>query len=279
MAPGRCPDARPCTSRHLRGAYTHRDADPPGGVHILPMLRASMGRLAALALVVAAAPVAAQSVDSLIALNVAARGGMARLRAVRTEWLAGHIVLGPGADAVDTVELERPLHIRTTLHLNGKTIVQASDGRTTWTINPFAGDTAPHVMEPDLAANVEAGADFDGPLIDYAAKGNRVTFAGTDTADGRPASLLRVTTAAGLQDTYFIDAGTHLQTKWSGRRVVNGDTVVYESWFRDYRSVGGVMVAFRIDSDTRGRPGVQRIRFDSAAVNVPLSPDRFRMAR
>lgn len=221
----------------------------------------------------------AQTADSIIALDLAARGGLARLRAVRTERLVGRIQLANGAGGLDTVELERPLHVRTTIRLGTRTIVQASDGRTTWTINPFAGDTAATVMAPDAARNVEAGADFDGPFIDHAAKGNRVRYAGLDTAGGRPAFVLDVITAAGLHDRYFVDRASHLVTRWTGVRVVNGRTVTFESYFRDYRTVDGVEIAFRIDSDTQGRPGAQHIVLDTAAVNVPIDPARFRMPR
>ncbi|MDE3052693.1 MAG: hypothetical protein KGJ70_02325, partial [Gemmatimonadota bacterium] len=158
----------------------------------------------AAALLAWARPVRAQTADSIIALNVAARGGLARLAAVRSERLTGRIALANGVAGPDTVELERPLHVRTTLHLGAGTIVQASDGRTTWTVNPLAGDSVPTVMTGGAAQNVEAGADYDGPLVDYAAKGNRVTYAGRDTADGRPAFVLDVVTAAGLHDRYFI---------------------------------------------------------------------------
>lgn len=220
-----------------------------------------------------------QTTDSIIGLNVAARGGLAALRAIRTERLVGRIELAPGISGIDSVELERPRHIRTTIHIGSRLLIQASDGRITWTLNPFAGDTAAHAMSEDAARNVEAGADIDGPLVDYAAKGNRVAYAGIDTADGRPAYALDVVTAAGLHDRYYIDLATHLQTKWTGRRVSDGDTTVIESFFRDYRRVDGVMLAFRIDSDTPGRPGSQHIVFRAAALNVPIDDARFRLPR
>lgn len=264
----------------------HQPGDAPtrNRSQIRRMIRAPWLRAAAVApaamLLLASAPAArAQTADSILALNLAARGGRARLESVRSERLIGRIELANGLAGADTVELERPLHVRTTLHLGARTIVQASDGRTTWTVNPLAGDTTPTVMTGGAAQNVEAGADLDGPLVDYAAKGNRVTFAGRDTADGRPAFALDVVTAAGLHDRYFIDARTHLQTKWQGRRIVNGDTLVFESYFRDYRRVDGIAIAFRIDSDTRGRPGGQHITIARAEVNVPIDAHRFRFPR
>jgi hypothetical protein len=235
-----------------------------------------------LALLAAPRPALAQhaaprTADSIIARAIAARGGLARLEAIRTERLIGRIAFDPGAEGVDTVELARPMRVRTTVVMNGKTLVQAYDGRVAWTVNPFQGITTPQVMPPDAAKNVAAGADIDGPLIDYAAKGNRITVAGVDTADGRPAYKLTVTTAIGVVDHYYIDTTSYLQTKWDGARTVNGQAVVFESYFRDYRAVDGVMLPFRIDSDTRGRPGGQHITFEHIALDVPEPDTRFRM--
>jgi len=265
------------------GAPWHQQGDAPQArrVQIPGMTRGRWGLMALAAALLPACTSAAgaQTADSIIALSLAARGGLARLEAVRTERLIGRVALANGLAGTDTVELERPLHVRTTLHLGPRTIIQASDGRTTWGVNPLAGDSVPTVMAPDAARNVEAGADYDGPLMDYEAKGNRVTYAGVDTADGRPAFALDVVTPAGLHDRYYIDARTHLQTKWEGRRVVNGDTLVFESFFRDYRRASGVEIAFRIDSDTRGRPGGQHIVLERADVNVPIRAARFRFPR
>lgn len=216
------------------------------------------------------------SADSVIARYLAARGGAERIQAVRTERMVGRITLANGAAGTDTVELARPLRIRTTLHLGGRVMVQGYDGRTAWTINPFASDTTPHALDPGTAQNVIAGADMDGPLVDWAAKGNRVTLAGLDTADGRPAWALRVTRPDGTKDTYFVDTASSLVTKWQGARVIAGTPVVFETYFRDWRRIAGLMFPFTLVSDTRGRPGNQRIAFDSIAVDPPIPAARFR---
>jgi hypothetical protein len=229
------------------------------------------------ALLLVASTTRGQTADSIIALNVVARGGPAQLRAVRSERLIGHITLADGSSWVDTVDVERPNRIRTTLWGGGRLLVQASDGHTVWTLNGMAGAPVPHIETGDVARNIQAGADIDGPLIAFRAKGNRVEYAGIDTAAGRPAYVLEVQTATGLHDRYYIDVRTHLQTKWTGIRPSNGDTLVFDSYFGDYRRVDGVMLAFRIDSDTRGRPGRQHMQFDTASVNPPLAPERFRL--
>jgi hypothetical protein len=198
-----------------------------------------------------------------------------RLKSIHTARLVGRITFTGGAAGVDTVELARPLHVRTTLHLNRQMLVQAYDGQVAWTFNPFAGDTAAHPVDPGTAKNIIAGADIDGPFVDFAAKGNVIAYAGRDTADGRPVYKLHVTRADTTDDTYFVDTASYLLVKWEGHRTPNGAPVTFETFFRDYRAVSGVQIAHRLDSDTQGRPGGIHIAFDTVMVNVPIAPARF----
>lgn len=217
--------------------------------------------------------------DAVIASNIVSRGGLARLEAVRTERLRGHISFSGGSPHPFAVDLARPNRIRTVITLDGGQIVQAYDGKIAWAINPvqFPNDTTPHLLPAGEAENVAAGGDIDGPLVHYAAKGNHVTYAGIDTADGRAAYKLDVVTASGLRDTYYVDTKSHLQTKWQGHRVMNGAPVVFESFFRDYRPVDGVMIAFRIDSGTEGKAGGQSIALDTVELNTPVPDQEFEM--
>ena len=84
-------------------------------------------------------------------------------------------------------------------------------------------------------------------------------------------------TAAGLVDIYYIDTTSHLLSKWQGRRVMNGAPVVFESFFRDYRTVAGILIAFKVDSDTHGQPGGQHIALDTVQINAPVSDAEFAM--
>ncbi|MEO7104712.1 MAG: hypothetical protein ABI311_15015, partial [Gemmatimonadaceae bacterium] len=156
------------------------------------------------------------SADQVIAANIASRGGLAHLERVRTEKLRGSITFSDGTAHPLSSDLARPARIRTEITFDSGRLIQAYDGRLAWTVNPLGShaDPAPRVLPTGEALNVAAGGDMDGPLVGYKRKGNRVIFAGLDTADGRPAYRLDVVTASGLHDSYFIDATSHLQTKW-----------------------------------------------------------------
>lgn len=219
------------------------------------------------------------TLQSVLASNVAARGGEARLDSVRTEELRGHIVFSDGSAHPLAVDLVRPGRIRTQITMDQGMIVQAYDGRVAWTISPGTTGTAPaaRLLPEGDAQNVAAGGDMDGALVHSEAKGNRLTLVGIDTADGRPAYVIDVVTKSGLNDTYYIDTVSHLQTKWRGKRVMNGAPVTFVSMFRDHRRINGVMIAFRIDSFTEGQAGGQHIVLDSVHVNDAIPDAEFTM--
>ena len=219
----------------------------------------------------------APSVDDVVARYLAARGGADRLRAVRAERLTGHMTFPGGLTGVDTIEMARPGRIRTTVHFPRGTLVQGYDGKMVWGINPLAGDTAPHPLDPGTAKNVIAGGDMDGPLLDYRMRGIRVSLAGLDTAAGRPAWALTVIRPDSNVDTYYVDTLSYRLTRWQGHRQADGTPVVYETYFHDYRQVAGLWFSCRLESHTLGRPGEQLIVVDSVMVDPPVDDRRFRL--
>jgi hypothetical protein len=216
-------------------------------------------------------------VDTIVARYLTARGGADRIRGVRAIRLTGHMEFGQNLSGVDTIEMARGGRVRTTIHFPAGALIQGYDGTTVWGINPFQGDTTPHPLDAGTAKNVIAGGDMDGPLLDYGRRGIRVTFAGLDTAAGRPAWALTVIRPDSNLDTYFVDTASYQITKWQGHRQADGVPVVYETYFQDYRRFGGMWFSCRLESHTLGRPGKQVIVVDSVVVDPPVAADRFSM--
>ena len=237
---------------------------------LAPLLLATMGAA------VVAGHDDLRPVDLVVTRHIAARGGLAAMTRIRSARLFGRLLLGPGSAGRATITLARdPDRIRSEIAFGPRLFVQAYDGSVAWASNPFGGDTVAAPLARDEARNVAAGADMDGPLVNWLDKGNLLSEPSPDTADGRRAWRIDVTTADSLHDRYWIDALSLMQTKWEGARTQAGRPVVFVSYFRDWREVGGVKWAFRIDSETRGRPGGQHFAFDSVLVNVAITPESF----
>src|SRR6185503_9024911 len=145
------------------------------------MLRKMLLGLAVLAL---PGPLAsAQTVDEVIAKHLEARGGLEKLKAVKTIRMTGKMTMGPGMEAPISLELKRPSSIRMEFTIQGNVGVQAYDGKNGWAINPFGGKEDPEPLSADDLKEIEEQADRDGPLVDYKAKGNTVELVGKEKVE------------------------------------------------------------------------------------------------
>jgi hypothetical protein len=216
------------------------------------------------------------SVDDIIARHIEARGGLEAIQAVETIRMSGTMSMGSGPEAPVVIEMKRPGMMRMDVTVQGITGTQAFDGREGWAFMPFAGMTSADVMPPDVVAEARASADFDGPLIESAAKGHEIALAGTTTVDGRRAYRLTLRLKTGQMRDVYLDADTFLEIKTEGRRRLGQDDVVTESVMRDHRKVGNIVLPHVIESGIAGAPDRQVIRIEKIELNVPLAGGRFK---
>jgi outer membrane lipoprotein-sorting protein len=220
--------------------------------------------------------VSAQTAEDLVASALAARGGVEKMKAIRSQRVSGNISFGPGADGPFTVEFARPGKMHMDISIAGQTIVRVYDGQSVgWVINPFAPNKDVQPMGADDLHNISDESDFDGPLLDYQSKGNHIELAGQDQVDGKPVNLLKLTNKNGDARTYFFDASTNLLLKWVGKRKVENQELDVETFFRDYREVNGLKFAFEVDSDTPGTQLMQKITIEKIELDTDIDPLRF----
>jgi outer membrane lipoprotein-sorting protein len=219
---------------------------------------------------------AAQTADDIVSKVLAARGGLARIKAVHSQRISGTIVFGPGAEGPFTLELERPGKMRIEVNIQGQTLIRTFDGKSAgWVLNPFGETKDVQPMTAEDLANISDESDFDGPLVDYKSKGNHVELVGKEDVDGKPAYRLKLTTAKQEPRGYLFDAAAYRLVKWEGVRKVGDKDVPWESFFKDYREVGGLQFAFEIDSDAPGTEQTQKIIADKIEVDPQIEEARF----
>jgi hypothetical protein len=217
----------------------------------------------------------AETVDQVIASCIQARGGLEKLSAVHSQRLTGHISYGPVAQGAFMVEMKRPGKMRQQITVGGRTQIQTLDGQSGWTLqfDQTRRDLAP--MQPAEVRSMQASSDYDGPLVDWKAKGNRVELVGKVKVEGRDAWKLKVRLPGGYVRYDYIDCATHLEVKWEGNVNQNGKPVLFESMFRDFRKVDGKAYAFRIESDAPGQIQQQALVFDKVVLNIPIDDREF----
>ena len=219
-------------------------------------------------------PLLGQTVEEVIAKSIDSRGGIRKIKSIQSQRLSGHITVGD-AEGTILIERKRPGKLREEITLEGKTLIRATNGKTGWMINPFSGSSDPEPLSADDFRLVTQQADFDRPLVDYKAKGNQVELVGRDKLDDKEVYKLKVTLKGGEIRYDYVGVASSLELKWEGQVVRNGSDYPAESFFRDYRSVDGLMYPFVIESDSPGNAGAQKIVFDKIELNSPLDDARF----
>jgi len=224
-----------------------------------------------------ALPAAAQTVDEIIAKSIEARGGEAKLRAVKSMRFTGKFEVGPGMEAPTTLLLKRPGMVRLEFSLQGMTAIQAYDGKDGWDVMPFQGKKDPEPMAADDVKQMEDQADMDGPLMDYKAKGNTVEYLGKEKAEGSDAYKLKVTKKNGNVETTYIDADTGLEVKTVAKIKIRGNETEVETTYSDFRTVEGLTLPFAFEQGVVGSPQKQKFTIEKVEVNPDLSDAQFHM--
>jgi hypothetical protein len=218
---------------------------------------------------------AAQTVDQVLAKVIVARGGAAKLRAIRSERVNGKISFGDVSGPF-VVELKRPLKMHMQLTIQNQTMVRVYDGKAQgWGNNPFAGKMNPDAMSAEELKNITEEADFDGPLVDHKSKGNQVELAGKEKFNDKDVWRVKLTTRNGDVRFYLFDAASFLLLKWEGKRKYEGEELPMESFFSDYREVGGIKFAFAIDSGKSESEISQKIRIEKIELNPEINEAEF----
>ena len=219
----------------------------------------------------------AQTVDEIVARHIEARGGLERIEAVRSIRMTGRANAGPGRDALVLREIKRPGRIRTEFTVQGMTGVYAFDGESGWEVSPFLGRMDPEPMSPRSARQAREQADIAGPLVDWRAKGHRVTLVGRETVDGREAYRLEVTLAGGTVRHDAIDAESFLLVKTESTRIVRGRERSIVTSFGDYKEVEGLLFAHAIVASAGDTARRLSVVVETVELNPTLDEARFRM--
>src|SRR5262245_63947840 len=115
---------------------------------------------------------------------------MDKIKAIKSLRMNGTFDSG-GFKAGVGQESKRSDMLRETFSVQGMTQIQAYDGSTGWQISPFGGKKDAELLGPDDMHILVEEADFDGPLVDAADKGNKIEYLGHDQVDGDDAFKLK----------------------------------------------------------------------------------------
>ena len=174
------------------------------------------------------------------------------------------------------MDLARSKKMRLEIAVNGETALQLFDGTQGWKLRPFLGrhEVEPYTVEETKTAVSEE--ELDGPLVNFAAKGTKVSLEGTDVVADRPAYRLRLTLKSGAHRRLWIDGESFLEAKLEGApRRFNGSSRPVFTYFKNFKKVQGLMMPFTFETAVDGVPRVERILVDHVAFNTPFDAAHF----
>lgn len=187
----------------------------------------------------------AQTVDDVINKHVTAIGGKENLGKIQNVISEGSLNV-QGADIGLTLTRVNNKLVRQDISAMGMTGFDMHTDKEGWTYMPFQGQQKP---EPKTADDVKEGLndlDISGPLVDYAAKGNKVELVGKEDVDGTECYKLKVTLANGKDETFYIDPASSMILRIKKMQKANGQENEVQTDYSDYRDVEGVKMPFSI---------------------------------
>ena len=241
-------------------------------------MRIALFALTSLVLAGTPDPVRAQTkptADDIIAHYIKTVGGPDKIQSIRTLRRIGKYTGDDGFEAIVIQESSRPNRVRQEFSIQGMTGINAYDGANGWKIDPFGGKKDPESLSEEELRSIVEDSDFDEPLVNYKAKGNKVEFVGMDQVEGTDVYKLKVTLKNGDTRNYYMDTDSYVPIKYETTRIIRGTPQESETELGDYKQVGGWFLPFSMAFRQKGSSGSQKITFDKIEFNVPIDSTRY----
>lgn len=218
------------------------------------------------------APAADDAARELILRAVRAKGGLEKLRSIRTVKAVSTTVIdmaGTRAELPTTTSIRYPGSFRIEASTPEGPLVQVFTAGTFWVEDARGSREAP----PQVAAEMRAIVQRDSLPLLLALADGRLTATRTDVIEaGQSLPGLNVTSAGMRGLTLILDPVTSLILK---QRYMSADGEgVAEEAFSDYRDMNGLQVAFRAVLRRPRAPTIER-RLQTFEYNVQLAPALF----
>jgi hypothetical protein len=218
----------------------------------------------------------AQTVDEIISKNIQARGGLEKLKAIRT--LRTTVKFSDGSFRAEfRQENKRPGKVREEFIVQGMAQIQAYDGKTGWQISPFGGRKDPDLMPQDDMKSLIVDGDLDGPLVDYKDKGHIAELVGHDSMEGTDCYKIKLSMKNGDIRYYYLDSDSYLELKVEIQTTIRGALQESELYYGDYEQVNGIYYPFAVEQAQKGSSSRQQFSVEKIEQNVDLDDSVFTM--
>ena len=237
------------------------------------MLRSISSAITVSAVLALTTPSYGQTVDEIVAKNIKAKGGAEKWKSISSVRMTGTFS-AQGMEMPMTVYAKRPNLSRQDITLKGMKVVQAFDGVTPWMMPP--GSDVPQEIKGPQADAMRSGADFDGPLMDYAAKGHKLELVGKEKLGSSEVYHLKLTKKDGNIEHYFLDVDSGMEVKRTAEMEAGGMKQSVETELSNFKSIDGIMIPHIMKQSMNGSP-VAQMTVEKIEFNAPIDDALFKM--
>lgn len=215
----------------------------------------------------------AQTVDEILSRYFKNTGGLKAWKTLHSMKMTG-ISDVQGMEFPITIYSKRPNYEKLEVQVQGMEIVEAYDGTTAWTINPFQGITSATKTGEEMTREA-AKKSFEDELLNYAAKGHKVEKLDDQDIEGTPAFQLKLIRKSGDEQIYFFDQQEYLPLMIrSVPKAGPMQNQTIETYLSDYRRVEDLLMAHSIKQKANGQVFMQA-RIQSVELNPEITDDIF----
>lgn len=218
---------------------------------------------------------AAENVESIIAKHIEAHGGQENWNKVESIKVLGQFT----AFSIEKDFMAyktRSGEYYADLQLGKHKVIEAFNGKAGWTIDPWQEITYARRINTGEENVFAQKAEILTPFFDYKEKGHKVEFVAKEKLEGLDVLVLKLTRNNGKEEKWYLDAKTYLEYKCESRWVDFAQELPSETFFDDFRKVGGLVIPFFVERTFWQRDRVMQIEsveinptFDNKLLDMP----------
>jgi hypothetical protein len=179
--------------------------------------------------------VSAQTADEIVAKNIEAMGGAAKLATLTSVKMTG-TMSAQGQDFPVTFTTVHQKGVRIEFEVMGTSNYYLANVEKGFIFMPIAQMQEPKEMEADQYSSFVKQMNLQGTFLNYKEKGTKIEFVGAEKVDGAEVDKLKVTSKEGKSSSYFIDKKTSRLVKTIGTgKGPDGTEMEMETTFSDYK--------------------------------------------
>jgi len=199
--------------------------------------------------------------------------GYSKLKDVKNTIMTGKSV-NQGMETPFTIYNVTPNQYRLEVPIQGQMMIQVYNAGSAWMVAPWSGSSEPQDLPKEQLKAMERQADIEGPLYNYADKGNTAELLGKEDMEGSEIYKVKLTYEDGDYVTYYIDAEDFVILKEENTTNMRGQEVKSEIYYSDFKPINDMIMPFSFEVKMNGVVA-QSVQVEDVKYNQEIDPTIF----